>query len=79
MGITLKKDGQRPFFFLKKNLKYFMKKTELGKNHGGGSQDYFSLGGTGGSPIVLGEVSVHERHSWNILFHSLVSTGILFP
>ena len=69
----------RDLFLKKKNLKYFMKKTELGKNHGGGSQNYFSLGGTGGSRIVLGEVSVHERHSWNILFHSLVFTGILFP
>ena len=56
-----------------------MKKTELGKNHGRGSQNYFSLGGTGGFRIVLGEVSVHERYSWNILFHSLVFTGILFP
>lgn len=42
-------------------------------------ENYFSLGETGGSPIVLGEVSVHERHSWNILSHSLVFTGILFP
>ena len=69
----------RDLFLKKKNLKYFMKKTELGKNHGRGSQNYFSLGGTGDFRIVLGEVSVHERYSWNILFHSLVFTGILFP
>ena len=42
-------------------------------------ENNFSLGGAGGSPIVLGEVSVHERHSWNILSLSLIFTGILFP
>lgn len=38
----------------------------------------FSLGRTGGSPIVFGEKSVHER-GWNILSHSLASVGMLSP
>lgn len=36
----------------------------------------FSLGRTGGCPIIFGEKSVYER-AWNILSHPLVFAGML--